>query len=159
MRNLPFSARTLQIVLALVLGFALGSTLLSQPGGGPPTGVPASQLRLDFDPAYFTLTTDGTTGRTTVRLIRPIPEDPGAPLEALTATLNCSGLVCEFDPVPTAAGLLSQDVYRNGIYQTAGRDYTRGTGGSGQPIITFTNGGDVQTWEVVQSRLYVRSAQ
>ena len=148
----------LQLALALLLGTFLGITLFSQPGGGPPTGVPASQIRLDFDPAYFTLSTDGTTGRTTVRLIRPIPEDPGAPLEPLTATLSCSGLVCEFNPAPVAASLLSQDVYRNGIYQTAGRDYTRGTGGAGQPIITFNNGGDVQTWEVVQSRLYVRSA-
>jgi hypothetical protein len=145
--------RRTALLAVLVLAAFLGGYVYAQPPAGVPTQVGVKQLNLEFDPAGFTITTDPSTGRQTIRLIRPIPEVwPTPPRPSEFAGAQCAGAVCNLDW--TGGGELRQvDLYRNGVYQTVGRDYTLD---SVALAVTFTAGGSVEPWEVVSARLHFR---
>lgn len=136
------------LALSLILVAVAVIVATGQPGPANPTRVPAGQLLVDFDPAYFVLSKDALTGRTTVRLIRPIPEAPARPPEPVV--LTCTESTC---PLPVSgAEVRDVDLYRNGIKMTQGRDYDLSV--TAPPAVTLTGGGPAEAWEIITARVY-----
>jgi hypothetical protein len=135
--------------LALSVGLAVLAVVIAtgQPQSPEPTRPGLSQLRVDFDPAYFTVTRDNQTGRTTIRLVRPIPDTPAQPPEPVI--LSCAGTNCPLPP----GSIRDIDLYRNGLKMTQGLDYVLNTSSS-PATVTLAGEGPAEPWEVITARVY-----